>query len=101
MYAYPAVRGPCANYRIGLKSIITEDGVWRIRKREKVPKLELYKLEESGHGDILSPNFVRWRTSELPGVVEAKASASKLSAAINGYANGTTNTGRPPSSLAR
>ena len=53
--------------------MITEDGVWRIRKREKVPKVEVYKLEQSGHGDILSENFVRWRTCELPGCAEAEA----------------------------
>lgn len=49
----------------GLKSVITEDGVWRIRKREKVPAIEVFKVEETGHGDILSPAFVEWRTTGL------------------------------------
>lgn len=52
---------PCA----GLKGVITTDGVWRIRKRERVPVLEVFKLEETGHGDILSPAFVEWRTKGL------------------------------------
>jgi hypothetical protein len=52
--------------------VITGDGVWRIRKRERDPKVEVYKLEQSGHGDILSENFVSWRTCELPRYAEAK-----------------------------
>ena len=49
----------------GLKGVITSDGVWRIRKREKIPILEVFKLEETGQGDILSPAFVEWRTNGL------------------------------------
>jgi len=71
--------------------VITEDGVWRIRKREKVPKLEVYKLEESGHGDILSENFVHWRTCELPLCAEAKVQAPQ-SSATNGRLNGAADT---------
>ncbi|KAK5098808.1 decapping endonuclease targeting mRNA [Lithohypha guttulata] len=37
-----------------LKSTITTEGVWRIRKREKSPVLEVFKLEESGTGNILT-----------------------------------------------
>ena len=40
---------------------ITSPGVWRIRKREKVPFIEVFKCEESGYGDILSEEFVEWR----------------------------------------
>lgn len=47
---------------VGLKGVITQDGVWRIRKREKVPVLEIFKLEDTGHGDILSPAFIEWRS---------------------------------------
>lgn len=49
----------------GLKAIIPDSetgGVWRIRKREKAPMVEVFKVEESGHGDILSPDFIEWRT---------------------------------------
>jgi hypothetical protein len=71
--------------------VIAEDGVWRIRKREKVPKLEVCKLEESGHGDILSENFVRWRTCEFPRYAEAKFQAPQ-SLATNGRLNTATDT---------
>ena len=65
--------------------------MWRIRKREKVPKLEVYKLEESGHGDILSEKFVRWRTDESSGVTDAKGLASQPPQAANGHTNRTSN----------
>lgn len=38
------------------------EGLWRIRKREKSPVIELFKVEEGGHGDIISPAFMAWRT---------------------------------------
>ncbi|KAL8802191.1 MAG: hypothetical protein Q9182_003981 [Xanthomendoza sp. 2 TL-2023] len=47
-----------------LKGTITEDGVWRIRKREKATVIEVFRLEESGHGDILSQEFVEWRSRQ-------------------------------------
>ncbi|KAL8710501.1 MAG: hypothetical protein Q9220_004933 [cf. Caloplaca sp. 1 TL-2023] len=45
-----------------LKMTINTDGVWRIRKREKAPTIEVLRIQESGHGDILSKEFVDWRT---------------------------------------
>lgn len=45
--------------------MVTTDGVWRIQKREKVPFLEVFRIEETGHGDILLPAFVDWRTNGL------------------------------------
>ncbi|OAL30681.1 hypothetical protein AYO20_08643 [Fonsecaea nubica] len=55
-----------ASFLEWLKATVTADGVWRIRKREKSPVLEVFKLEESGHGDILSSTFIEWRTHGLP-----------------------------------
>ena len=46
---------------IGLKTTITQDGTWKIRKAEKSPVIEVFKVEESGHGDILSSEFTDWR----------------------------------------
>ncbi|KAK4934596.1 decapping endonuclease targeting mRNA [Elasticomyces elasticus] len=57
----------------GLKSVVTEEGVWRIRKREKVPEIEVFKLEETGHGDILLPAFVKWRTQGLAALQSEQA----------------------------
>ncbi|PYI10873.1 RAI1-domain-containing protein [Aspergillus sclerotiicarbonarius CBS 121057] len=45
-----------------LKSTIHEEGTWRIRKREKSSLIEVFKLEESGTGDIISPAFSAWRS---------------------------------------
>jgi hypothetical protein len=44
----------------GLKSVITQPGVWRIRKTSS--EIEVFRLEgEEGYGNILSPEFVQWR----------------------------------------
>lgn len=47
---------------LGLKSTISQDGTWRIRKAEKSPVIEVFQVEESGHGDILSSEFTDWRS---------------------------------------
>lgn len=47
----------------GLKQVVQGDGVWRIRKLEKSHVIEVFKIEESGHGDILSSGFKVWRES--------------------------------------
>ncbi|KAL9129859.1 MAG: hypothetical protein Q9217_001814 [Psora testacea] len=49
----------------GLKQTITGEGVWRIRRRERSPVIEVFKLEETGYGTILSREFVEWRTKKL------------------------------------
>ena len=51
-----------ASFLDWLKCTITSDGVWRIRRREKVAVIEVFKHEETGYGDILSPEFFEWRT---------------------------------------
>ena len=67
-----------------LKTVIAGDGVWRIRKQAQVPKLEVHKLEETGHGDILSNEFVQWRTSDLQSTTEARMRQTDMSLATNG-----------------
>lgn len=37
------------------------DGVWRIRRKERASAIEIFKLEETGHGDILTDEFIIWR----------------------------------------
>ncbi|KAH8821548.1 protein RAI1 [Xylogone sp. PMI_703] len=44
-----------------LKETIKGDGVWRIRRREASPVIEVQLIEETGHGDILSDEFINWR----------------------------------------
>lgn len=41
------------------------DGVWRIRRKERASVIEVFKLEETGHGDILSDEFINWRIKLL------------------------------------
>ena len=44
-----------------MKATINEDGAYRIRRRERGPTIEVFKIEEAGHGDILSDEFINWR----------------------------------------
>jgi len=44
-----------------LKTIVNDEGIWRICKLEKSRIIEVFKVEETGYGDILSPAFVEWR----------------------------------------
>lgn len=51
---------------IGIQQVIKADpqqsGVWRIRFDAKSKVVELFKVEETGHGRILTDEFVNWRT---------------------------------------
>lgn len=44
-----------------IKATVIGDGVWRIRRKERSPTIEIFKIEETGHGDILSDQFINWR----------------------------------------
>ena len=44
-----------------LKTTIIDDGIWRIRREENSSTIEVFKQEETGHGDILSDDFINWR----------------------------------------
>jgi RAT1-interacting protein len=44
-----------------LRATILGDGVWRIRRKERTSTIEVFKVEETGHGDILSDEFINWR----------------------------------------
>ena len=74
-----------------LKTIIKGEGVWRIRKQEKLSSIEVYRIEEAGHGEILSQSFVQWRSH---GIQEATrkspvtASAISVTTSLQGAPNG-------------
>lgn len=42
---------------------MTSEGVWHIRRREKAQVIEVFKVEESGHGGILSKEYLQWKTT--------------------------------------
>ncbi|KHO01533.1 Protein RAI1 [Metarhizium album ARSEF 1941] len=44
-----------------LQTTINDEGVWRIRRRPASPTIEVFKVEETGHGSILSEEFKNWR----------------------------------------
>lgn len=53
----PLLLIPCPD----LKASITTEGVWRIRRQERSSVIEIWKMEETGFGHILSSEFVDWR----------------------------------------
>jgi RAT1-interacting protein len=40
---------------------VADDGVWRIQRKERSPVIEVFRIEEAGHGDVLSDEFINWR----------------------------------------
>ncbi|KAG8532040.1 decapping endonuclease targeting mRNA [Bacidia gigantensis] len=62
-----------------LKEVVSSDGIWRIRRQERSQVIEVFKLEESGNGDILSRHFVDWRTKAQ----DIKSAKASLLAATN------------------
>ncbi|KAM5342508.1 hypothetical protein ACJ41O_013474 [Fusarium nematophilum] len=55
----------CVNFAAAflewLSQNINDEGVWRIQRQPQSPTIELFKVEETGHGDILSDEFKNWR----------------------------------------
>jgi RAT1-interacting protein len=41
--------------------VIDDDGVWRIRRKPGSPIIEVWQIEETGHGNILTDEFINWR----------------------------------------
>jgi len=56
-----------------LKQTINDEGVWRIRRLPQVPEIEVFKVEETGHGDILSEEF---KNSRIKLALQSQESAS-------------------------
>ncbi|KAK8066371.1 RAI1 like PD-XK nuclease-domain-containing protein [Apiospora hydei] len=44
-----------------LKQVINDDGVWRIRRAPGSKQIEVSRVEEAGHGKILTDDFINWR----------------------------------------
>ena len=47
--------------REGLKSAVKTEGVWRIRRLDRSSVIEVFQLEGSGTGQILTEDFKAWR----------------------------------------
>ena len=45
----------------GLRETINDEGVWRIRRRPRSHTIEVFQVEEVGHGDVLTDEFINWR----------------------------------------
>lgn len=45
----------------GLRQTVNDEGVWRIQRRPQSPTIEVFKVDDTGHGEILSDEFKDWR----------------------------------------
>ena len=68
-----------ASFLDWLKHTVTSDGVWRIRRRERTPVIEVFKHEETGYGDVLSPEFVKWRTQSIGNSTQGNGDKARAS----------------------
>ncbi|KAJ0355506.1 hypothetical protein COL154_000245 [Colletotrichum chrysophilum] len=50
-----------AEFLVWLRQTVNDDGVWRIRRRPGSPMIEVFRIEEAGHGEILTDEFINWR----------------------------------------
>ncbi|KAI0969801.1 RAI1 like PD-XK nuclease-domain-containing protein [Xylaria arbuscula] len=44
-----------------LRNTINDEGVWKIRRRAGSSTIEVFRVEEAGHGNILTEIFINWR----------------------------------------
>ncbi|KAK9420308.1 putative RAI1 like PD-XK nuclease-domain-containing protein [Seiridium unicorne] len=55
----------CINFGAGflewLRRTINDEGVWRIRRQPKSSAIDVFRVEEAGHGKILTDEFINWR----------------------------------------
>lgn len=42
--------------------------MWRIRRRARSSVIEMFKIEETGHGRVLTDDFINWRIKLSLGV---------------------------------
>jgi RAT1-interacting protein len=40
---------------------MTSPGVWRIRRQERSPIIEVSKVADHGTGNVISQDFLKWR----------------------------------------
>lgn len=44
-----------------LREVINDEGVWKIRRQAGSQTIEVFQVEEVGHGRILTEEFINWR----------------------------------------
>lgn len=62
---YPVLGDLAERVLLGLKSTISSEGVWKIKRTERSSKIEVVKVQECGHGDVLSEEFFKWRNHDM------------------------------------
>ncbi|SPO00632.1 related to C.elegans dom-3 protein [Cephalotrichum gorgonifer] len=52
-----------AEFLSWLRHTIAGEGVWRIKRAAGSPVIEVFRVAEEGYGEVLTEEFVAWRTS--------------------------------------
>lgn len=65
---------------LGLKGVIRGGGLWRIRRQPGGRDVEVFRLAEHGHGQVLSDEFLEWRNSEAMKAIDQQAQQRALQA---------------------
>lgn len=46
---------------VGLRVNVNDEGVWRIKRARGADFIEVFRIEEAGHGNIITDEFMNWR----------------------------------------
>ncbi|KAB5550957.1 dhp1-interacting protein [Coniochaeta sp. 2T2.1] len=60
-----------------LRTVMNDDGVWRIRRKPRSPIIEVWQVEEAGHGKILTDDFINHRIKLALSQTTATATATE------------------------
>ncbi|CAI4210404.1 unnamed protein product [Parascedosporium putredinis] len=80
MYTADLLRRAPELGRRRLKSVIRGGGLWRIRRQPGGRDVEVFRLAEHGHGQVLSDEFLEWRNSEAMKAIDQQAQQRALQA---------------------
>lgn len=68
-----------------IRAGVDEDGVYRIRREPKSNSIRLFKVEQTGHGKILTDEFINWRIKlSLPPLEAGEGSGESSSVPDDG-----------------
>lgn len=60
----------------------SQGAVWKVRRKERSDVVEVFQVEESGYGDILSREFVAWRRTGDPLAAAREGALERLRSSV-------------------
>ncbi|KAK4167980.1 RAI1 like PD-XK nuclease-domain-containing protein [Cladorrhinum sp. PSN259] len=71
-----------------LRVTVNDDGVWRIRRQKGASEIEVWRVEEAGHGEVLTEEFMNWRI-KLDLIMEGKKKSTEEGGTLEQAAKGS------------